>query len=137
MQSVEAERNKYLLTFDNSFKGLFLNFNAFNEMLQKGPIKQTTNNYVLRLNDLFYSILFIPCHILSIMMFKCTLMKEQINFFKIKIKSKSKARQCPYVTKIKYLEILQSSYLEQDYSSYGKYWNAILCSMHKCISWPL
>ncbi len=59
--NVEAERNKYLLTFDNSFKGLFLNFNAFNEILQKGPIKQTTN------------------------------------------KSKSKARQCPYVTKIKFL----------------------------------
>jgi len=26
----------------------------------------------------------IPCHVLSIMMFKCTLMKEQINFLKIK-----------------------------------------------------
>ena len=36
----------------------------------------------------FYcSVLFylIPCHVLSIMMFKCTLMKEQINFLKIKI----------------------------------------------------
>ncbi len=30
----------------------------------------------------------IPCHVLSIMMFKCTLMKEQINFLKIKSKSK-------------------------------------------------
>jgi len=30
---------------------------------------------------LFY---FIPCHVLSIMMFKCTLMKEQINLLKSK-----------------------------------------------------
>ena len=45
--------------------------------------------FYLRFIDLFYSILFIPCHVLSIMMFKCTLMKEQINFLKIKkIKTK-------------------------------------------------
>ncbi len=46
-QSVEAERNKYLLKFDNSFKGLLLNFNAFNEILQKGPIKQTNQKVKL------------------------------------------------------------------------------------------
>ena len=32
---------------------------------------------------LFYFI-FIPCHVLSIMMFKCTLTKEQINHLKSK-----------------------------------------------------
>jgi len=32
---------------------------------------------------LFY-FYFTPCHVLSIMMFKCTLMKEQINFLKSK-----------------------------------------------------
>jgi hypothetical protein len=46
---------------------------------------------------LFYFI-FIPCHVLSIMMFKCTLMKEQINHLKskskIKIKSNVVGQKC-------------------------------------------
>jgi hypothetical protein len=63
--------------------------------LDIGPFKVVCKNMFLkwRLFDvllhfivlfcLFYFI-FIPCHVLSIMMFKCTLMKEQINHLKSK-----------------------------------------------------
>jgi len=56
--------------------------------LDIGPYKVNCKNMFLKWNpcNLCFIILFyyhfIPCHLLSIMMFKCTLMKEQINCLK-------------------------------------------------------
>ena len=64
---------------------------------------------LLRFIDLFYSILFILCHVHSIMMFKCTLMKEQINFLKIKIKTNIQSTKVEFLFKKSFL--LMKKYL--------------------------
>jgi hypothetical protein len=81
------KNNKILLSNKLALLTISLNklscfLEGFYTTLQLALIILFTNNVDLK-NNLF-EVNFIPCHVLSIMMFKCTLMKEQINFLKSK-----------------------------------------------------